>query len=192
MSAEQVGENVIAELRHMPRGTVIVWGDDTSGDEAVLTGDLGVWAPALARPLGLNWVWVISAAEPAEGLGPLSIVLPAEDEWTPAFVSEVLREWTEAHTGRTDISYVYDPSLTSDWVTELAQRLQEGEANEPAVESEDGRLHSIALQTTADGRPMTECGLVVAQGWPERDGRLFFPVEMSDEEFDREWDRVCC
>ena len=123
MNTGLVREMVVAELRQLPRDTLIAWGDDTSGEEPMLSSELFVWPPELARPLGLNWVWVITADEPADGIHPMSIVVPAgAGGWTPEYLSEVLREWTVAHTGRTDISYAYDATLTSDWVTDLAHR----------------------------------------------------------------------
>ena len=40
---------------------------------------------------------------------------------------------------------------------------------------------------------MTRCGLVVNPAWPRREnGGLSFTPEMTEEEDDAEWDRICC
>lgn len=54
---------------------VVPWGEDTSGDDALLTGDLCIWAPEVARPLGWRWVWTVTPTEPEARLAPLGLVM---------------------------------------------------------------------------------------------------------------------
>ena len=136
-SEEDMAAEVIEFLRTLSSGTEIVWSDDTSGDEPVLTKNyLDVWSPLVARAVGLNWVWYI--ASPAEhdrdpghdpedaSPHPLDLVVDydahGEDGtagWTAAHVCEVLWEWVRVHVGRDDLRFRYDPTLMSDMIAEL-------------------------------------------------------------------------
>ncbi len=138
-------------------------------------------------------MWSISPTEPEQGLAPLGLVVSA-DEMTPARISEILRGWVTARTGRSDIRFGYDPELMSDLASELIALpvTPEDEEHEANVVADDGRKHGLSLETTIDGSPMTACGLVVQDRWEQHRGGMWFPAEMSGEEFDAEWDRWCC
>lgn len=122
MAAERVRDRVVARLRALPANAVVEWGDDANGDQLLLTDDLLVWAPAVARPLGLPWLWSITDTEPEAGLSAMSIVVHPERAWTPACISQVLADWTAVHAGRPDLTFRYRPAFISDLARRLAER----------------------------------------------------------------------
>ncbi len=176
----------------LPTDSVVEWSDDTSGDQPLLIGDLLVWAPAVARPLDLHWLWVVTASEPEAGMSAMSIVIEPDAEgcWSPNTVSQVLADWTAVHAGRTDITYRYEPALISDLALRIAAAARDSEPT-VVVESEDGLVHTLADASRAAGVLMTSCGRVVTDGWKRRGGLLLTP-EMTDDECDAEFDRICC
>ena len=124
MAAERVRERVVTQLRALPWGSVIDWGDDASGHQELLDDDLLIWAPRIARPLGLPWLWSVTAAEPDAGMHAMSIVIHPDPPggWAPATVSGVLQDWAAVHAGRPDLTFRYQPAFVSDLARRLAEQ----------------------------------------------------------------------
>lgn len=178
-SHDELYQRVVEVLRALPPATAIAWGDDTVADEPVLTHSLDIWAPEVARPTRMNWVWTIESPERAALLedevddvaGPLDLEVAfdgvddaGKPGWLPESLSRVLEDWVTIHTGRDDLVFVYDPDLTSDWVKDmLARREARGDFDPPLVEDPDGLRHRVA-----DGpeRHRTACGREIGSGWP--------------------------
>ena len=122
VTTDQVRRRVIEQLRRLPDGCEIEWGDDASGDQPLLTGALLIWAPAIARPLHLHWLWVVTGAEPEAGMSAMSIVVDPDAEgcWTPAQISQALTDWAAVHAGRLDLTLTYQPRLISDLALRIA------------------------------------------------------------------------
>ena len=92
-----------------------------------------IWAPDLARPLGLSWVWTVQTppGERDEPLEPSDWYIPlpgtrreegGELGWSVATVNEALHGWVAFHAGRPDLRMRYDDDLVSDWILEIVER----------------------------------------------------------------------
>jgi hypothetical protein len=167
---------LVEQLRMLPTGEVIAWGADTGDENCWIAGWCDVWAPDLARTLGWSWVWTVATPEQAHPeVGPLHVILPAErtDDsgqagWTARTVSSALEDWVAVRAGRTDLRFVHDPTLYSDWA--LAVVAREGRWwSPPVIESDDGVLHQV---DDADGWVVTTCGLPIEQTWVLRTGDI--------------------
>ncbi|MBA2529603.1 MAG: hypothetical protein H0V19_06505 [Euzebyales bacterium] len=198
-SEDELLDELAHLLRRLPAGMVIHWGDDASGDEPVLTGSLCVWAPEIARPLGLNWIWTIDTREgyrrldPEAGPGPLNLLVPYDvtdaaghEGWRPELVNQVLQDWLVAHSGRSDLRFRFDPELMSDVVRELIDG--GGELSAPVAEDPDGVLHDLVETGT---QLWTRCGLEVAPSWGMRTAELWISEEMIEDDIGRELLRGC-
>lgn len=198
-SEDELLDDLTQLLRRLPAETVIPWSDDASGDEPVLSGWLDVWAPELARPLGLNWVWTIDTPKECRGLdpeslpGPLNLVVPYDvadgvghEGWPPELLNRVLEDWVAVHSGRCDLRFRFDPELVSDMVRELSERGDELSA--PLAEDPDGVLHDLVETGT---QLWTLCGLEVAPSWGMRAAGFWITDEMSEDDIEREFLRGC-
>ncbi|MBD0324020.1 MAG: hypothetical protein ICV72_11635 [Aldersonia sp.] len=191
MTAEGVRSRVIAEVRMLPTGSVVEWGDDTSGDQPLLSDDLLIWAPSIARPLDMHWLWAVTASEPESGMHAMLIVVHPDEEgcWTPAQISQVLGDWVAVHAGRMDITFRYNATFISDLARRMAELGSEAaEAPDPMVESPDGRLHTLVV----GGSATTACGLTVTHEWSVFTDTIIITPEMTDDECDWQFDRLCC
>jgi hypothetical protein len=120
-------------IRALPAGSVVRWGDDTSGETDILSGYLDVWAPLICRPLEWNWLWTIAAPKgdasaAGQSESPLNLtvvydIAGATNGWTVPLVNRVLEEWVSEHAGRSDLRFHSDHDLTSDWVLESLSEL---------------------------------------------------------------------
>jgi hypothetical protein len=121
--------DLVELLRSLPAGEIVQWGTETAEDDGWIDGWCDVWAPSLARPLGLSWVWTVTATE-AEDPGPLYLPLPGEARsddgdpgWPASSVSRVLEAWVAQQASRPDIIFVFTPGMVSDWIAAVIGRI---------------------------------------------------------------------
>lgn len=172
---DEVVAELVAVLRGLSRGTVIRWGDDGLAEGGVLTGWVDVWAPELARPLRLNWLWTVQhpGSGPEDGApdGPLTLEVPAdavdengESGWHPGTISAALESWVRVHAGRGDLVFAYEPDLRSDMLTEIMER---DDFDAPKLEDPEEQLHEVVEVNEVLA---TRCGLKPGPAWRLVDG----------------------
>lgn len=180
-------------LRSLPTGETVAWGADTAEDDGWIAGWCDIWAPELARPLGWSWVWTVTV-EPGSSEGsPLYIELPGAQRtsggpvgWSAQVVSRALERWVAERAGRGDLTFAFDPELTSDWMAAMIERVAQPSA--PVAEGVDGLLHDLVER---GGALVSACGAALPPDFVLRSPDVDLPADIDDEEFDRLLSQHC-
>jgi hypothetical protein len=181
---------VVELLRQLPTGSVVTWADTWCQPDPMTGRWCDVWAPALARPLGMGWIWTIhpsGSASDFSAFGALELVVvqdivtsEGERAWSAAAISGALEDWVAVWASRTDLTFACEPELMSDLAVELLGRAERPPA--AVVEAPDGELHELVEH---DARLWTACGLRVEDSWTVRSAEILLDGDLTDEELDR-------